>query len=149
MTGNVNLVAVDGTDALAFVIIRPGQTEGGVAIEAAANGMDKEHAAYVLRHVANEFDADTPSGQSSVDPRAALKVLADLAERWERMANQGDVAIGQFEGPAAATLDAEVGERGRVYRKAAADVREALRTGRIPRDLLTPAEVDALPDESA
>jgi hypothetical protein len=141
MADNVTMTAVDGTDALAFVIIRPGETEGGVSIEAAANGMGKEQAAYVLRHVADQFDADTPSGESSVDPRAALKVLADLAGRWEQMAVHGDTAIGQFEGPAAATLDAEVGERGRTYRKTAADLREVLATGRIPHDLLTDAEL--------
>lgn len=52
------MVATDGTDALAFVIIRPGTTEGGVSIEAAANGMSKQAAAYVLRHVADQFDAE-------------------------------------------------------------------------------------------
>ncbi|MFB7162288.1 hypothetical protein [Streptomyces sp. NPDC056242] len=59
MHNNVTMAAVDGTDALAFVIIRPGSTDGGVAIEAAANGMSKAAAAYVLRHVADQFDADT------------------------------------------------------------------------------------------
>lgn len=55
---NVNVVAVDGTDALAFVIVRPGKTEGGVSIEAAANGLDKTAAAYVLRQVADMWDAE-------------------------------------------------------------------------------------------
>lgn len=55
---SVNVVAVDGTDALAFVIVRPGQTEGGVSIEAAANGLDKKAAAYVLRQVADMWDRE-------------------------------------------------------------------------------------------
>ncbi|MFE6829234.1 hypothetical protein ACFVFJ_44610 [Streptomyces sp. NPDC057717] len=59
MQNNVTMVAVDGTDALAFVIIRPGSTDGGVVIEAGANGMSKAAAAYVLRHVADQFDTDT------------------------------------------------------------------------------------------
>lgn len=57
------ITAIDGTDALAFVIIRPGSSEGAVSIEAAARGMSKTAAAYVLRHVAQQFEAeDTESG---------------------------------------------------------------------------------------
>jgi hypothetical protein len=52
------LVAIDGTDALAFVIIRPGKQDGAVAIEAAARGMSKPAAAYVLRHVADEWEPE-------------------------------------------------------------------------------------------
>ncbi|MCF0086661.1 MULTISPECIES: hypothetical protein [unclassified Streptomyces] len=73
------------------------------------------------------------------DRSAALVTLAD---RWEEMASQGDAMIGHFEGPTAATLDAEVTERSRTYRKAAADVRDVLRTGRVPHDLMTAAELD-------
>lgn len=58
------MVAIDGTDALAFVIIRPGSAEGGVSIEAAANGMSKQAAAYVLRHVADQFDAEGAKRQA-------------------------------------------------------------------------------------
>lgn len=58
MPSNTSMVAVDGTDALAFVIIRPGSTDDGVAIEAMANGMDKAAAAYVLRHVADLFEKE-------------------------------------------------------------------------------------------
>ncbi|MEU9760245.1 hypothetical protein AB0D98_10855 [Streptomyces sp. NPDC047987] len=57
-TSETRMVAVDGTDALAFVIIRPGSTEGSVSIEAAANGMSKTAAAYVLRHIADQWDAE-------------------------------------------------------------------------------------------
>jgi hypothetical protein len=141
MDDNVKFTAVDGTDALAFVIIRPGATEGGVSIEAAANGMDKAQAAYVLRHVADQFDADTPSGQSSVDPRAALVVLADLAARWERMAKAapdfGDELLIDEPTPA----ERHQHERAATYRRAAADLREVLTTGRIPHDLMTTAEL--------
>ncbi|MEU5426902.1 hypothetical protein AB0H73_15035 [Streptomyces olivoreticuli] len=55
---NVTMTAVDGRDALAFAIIRPGTTSDGVTIEAAANGISKETAAYVLRHVADQGDAE-------------------------------------------------------------------------------------------
>ncbi|MFE2019851.1 hypothetical protein ACFW9O_17625 [Streptomyces sp. NPDC059499] len=53
-----SMVAIDGTDALAFVIIRPGTTEGSVSLEAAARGMSKSAAAYVLRHIADQWDAE-------------------------------------------------------------------------------------------
>lgn len=74
--------------------------------------------------------------------RAAHVALTDLAVRWEQMADHSDAAIGQFEGPAAATLNAEVGERGRTYRKAATDIRDVLRTGQVPHDLMTSAELE-------
>ena len=54
----IRMTAIDGTDALAFVIIRPGSSGEGVSIEAAANGMDKATAAYVLRHVADCFEKE-------------------------------------------------------------------------------------------
>lgn len=138
---NATITAVDGTDALAFVIIRPGETKGGVAIEAAANGMGKEQAAYVLRHVANQFDADTPSGQSSEGPSATLSALNTLAERWERMAKHEEAAIPLLDGPAGEQIGNEVAQRVQTYRKAAADLREVLVTGRIPHDLMTDAEL--------
>jgi hypothetical protein len=66
MSDNTTFTAVDGTDALAFVIIRPGSTEGGVSIEAAAKGLSKQAAAYVLRQVADMWDAEeTQSGGAS------------------------------------------------------------------------------------
>jgi len=55
---NVTMTAVDGTDALAAVIIRPGATPGSVSIEAFASGMGKAAAAYVLRHIAEQFEAE-------------------------------------------------------------------------------------------
>ncbi|MCI3246481.1 hypothetical protein [Streptomyces spinosisporus] len=71
--------------------------------------------------------------------------MGRLAARWEQLAEQGDKAIGHFEGPTAVTLNAEVEERGRVYRQAAADLREALATGRLPRDLMIRAERASAP----
>lgn len=62
-------------------------------------------------------------------------MLVTLAGRWEQMADHCDAVIGHFEGPTAATLDAEVGERGRTLREAAAEIRDVLRIGRIPHDL--------------
>ena len=58
MSEQTTITAVDGTDALAFVIIRPGETEGAVSIEAAAKGLSKTAAAYVLRQVADMWDAE-------------------------------------------------------------------------------------------
>jgi hypothetical protein len=135
MTDNVTMTAIDGTDALALVIIRPGATEGGVAIEAAANGMDKPAAAYVLRHVANQWDG----GQA--DESATLTALNLLAERWERMGKAGpelgdDLLIDE---PTAAQRHQH--ERAATYRRAAADLREVLVTGRIPHGLMTDAEL--------
>lgn len=122
MDSNVTLTAVDGTDALAFVIIRPGKTEGGVSIEAAANGMSKPGAAYVLRHVADQFDAETPSGQTAVevDLRAALN---DLAARYEAIADRATTDVGRG--------------RAKQIRKAADDVRHVLTTGHVPAYLIT------------
>lgn len=63
---DVTMTAVDGTDALAFVIIRPGQTDGTVSIEAVAKGFSKPAAAHVLRQVADMWDAENaPAGGAS------------------------------------------------------------------------------------
>lgn len=65
----VTMTAIDGRDALAFVIIRPGQGEGTVAIEAAATGLSQPAAAFVLRNVAEQWDGqkENPSAPSG-DP---------------------------------------------------------------------------------
>jgi len=74
---------------------------------------------------------------------AALRaVLTDLADRWELMAANEEAAIPLLEGPAAAQVGAEVAQRAATYRKAAADVRDVLATGRIPHDLMTDAELE-------
>lgn len=54
----IGLVAVDGRDALAYVIVRPGPNDRGVVVDAAAHGMTKKSAAFVLRQVADQFDAE-------------------------------------------------------------------------------------------
>ncbi|MFD9248461.1 hypothetical protein [Streptomyces bottropensis] len=135
MTDKVTMTAVDGTDALAFVLIRPGQTEGGVSIEAAANGMDQPSAAYVLRHVANQWDG------GGSDQSATLTALNLLAERWERMGKAApELGDGLFiDEPTA--VQREQHERAATYRRAAKDLREVLTTGRIPHDLMTDAEL--------
>jgi hypothetical protein len=53
---NVTMVAVDGRDALAYVIVKPNGHDDGVLIDAAANGMSKAQGAYVLRSVAQSWD---------------------------------------------------------------------------------------------
>jgi len=135
MTDNVTITAIDGTDALAFVIIRPGETEGGVSIEAAAKGLDQPSAAYILRHVANQWDG----GQS--DQSATLTALNTLAERWERMARHEEAAIPLLNGPAGEQIGSEIAQRAEAYARAASDLREVLVSGRIPRDLMTDAEL--------
>lgn len=120
MTGKTTITAVDGTDALAFVIIRPGKTEGGVEIEAVANGMGKEGAAYVLRHVANGWDG------GGDDPSATLSALNVLAERYEQIAG-------------AATTDVAK-QRALQIDQAARDIRTVLSTGQLPAYLRTDEE---------
>ncbi|MEV6580204.1 hypothetical protein AB0M92_18800 [Streptomyces sp. NPDC051582] len=71
--------------------------------------------------------------------RAALNTLA---ERWERIAANEEAAIPLFEGPAAESVANSVRERIHAYRKAADDTRQVLRTGRIPHDLMTDAELE-------
>lgn len=83
-------------------------------------------------------DADAPGGRDNVDPKA---VLADLAGRWERMGKHEEAAIPLLEGPAGEQVGAEIAQRAATYRKAAADLREVLVTGRIPHDLMTDAEL--------
>ncbi|MEU3160037.1 hypothetical protein ABZ753_21645 [Streptomyces griseoincarnatus] len=135
MTDNTTITAIDGTDALAFVIIRPGSTGGGVSIEAAAKGLDKASAAFVLRHVANQWDG----GQA--DQSATLTALNTLAERWERMGKAApELGDDLFIDEPTATQRVQH-ERAAVYRRAAADLREVLVTGRIPHDLTTDAEL--------
>lgn len=129
------ITAVDGTDALAFVIVRPGETEGGVSIEAVANGMDKPGAAYVLRHIANQWDG----GQG--DQSATLTALNLLAERWEQLAKAGPDFGNSLLIDEPTPLQLQQRERADVYRRAAADLREVLVSGRIPHDLMTDAEL--------
>lgn len=135
MTDNVTMTAVDGTDALAFVIIRPGSTEGGVSIEAAAKGLGQPEAAYVLRHVANQWDG------GNGDQSATLTALNLLAERWEQMAKAGPDLGNSLLIDEPTPLQLQQRERAAVYARAAADLREVLVTGQIPHGLMTDAEL--------
>lgn len=78
---DTTMVAVDGTDGLAMVLIRPGTGEGGVSVEAWAKGIDKSAAADVLRHVAGMWH-----------PRAELAGVLDeiAAERLAQDAQWGE-----------------------------------------------------------
>jgi DNA polymerase-3 subunit epsilon len=71
--------------------------------------------------------------------RAALTVLA---ERWERMAvGVPDLGSDLFVDEPTPSEASRI-ERAHTYRKNAADVRDVLRTGRIPHDLMTDAELE-------
>ncbi|WP_329472659.1 hypothetical protein OIE75_29375 [Streptomyces sp. NBC_01723] len=77
--------------------------------------------------------------QTEADLRAALTILAD---RWHQMAINEEASIPHLQGPAAEQVGAQIHQRVTTYRKAAADVRDVLRTGRIPHDLMTDAELE-------
>ena len=127
MTDNVTMTAVDGTDALAFVIIRPGKTEGGVEIEAVAEGMSQPGAAYVLRHIANQWD------DGGDDPSATLSALNTLAERYEAIAAKADSDVAKA--------------RVRQVSQAARDIRTVLSTGQLPSHLAAAAPQAGASDE--
>jgi hypothetical protein len=57
----MTMAAIDGRDALAFVILRPGPNgdRTKVVAEAGANGISKEQAAKALRQIADMWDAET------------------------------------------------------------------------------------------
>ena len=63
-TPEPSLVAADGRDALAYVIIKPGP-DGNVVIDAAASGISKPHAAWVLRQVADRWAPPTIGASQS------------------------------------------------------------------------------------
>lgn len=71
MTDHSAITAIDGRDALAFVIIRPGSTDGAVSIEAAAEGLSKAAAAHVLRHIADQWERASEPEQSGDDDNHA------------------------------------------------------------------------------
>lgn len=85
-------------------------------------------------------------------PEATLRAtLTDLAERWEQMANRM-TASHPAEFYTAVTETELVEEtRASVLRTSASDVRDVLRTGRIPHPLMTDAELQqhGTPEEAA
>lgn len=65
-----NMVFVDGAEALAYVIVRPGEPgTGTVAIEAAAIGMDKADAAYVLANIAHKWSEEVEQADAEREGR--------------------------------------------------------------------------------
>jgi len=77
--------------------------------------------------------------QTEAQLRAALTILA---ERWEQLAGPApDPAEGLFVGEVTPAESARV-ERAHTYRTAATDLRDVLRTGRIPHPLMTDAELE-------
>lgn len=77
--------------------------------------------------------------QKEADLRAALTTLV---ERWEQMAKAGpDFGSGLLiNEPTPVQLQQH--ERAATYHRAATDLRDVLRTGRIPHGLMTDAELD-------
>ncbi|MFI0192051.1 AAA family ATPase [Streptomyces sp. NPDC017082] len=74
--------------------------------------------------------------------RQHITTLTTLAERWEQMAQGApDFGDGLFVDEA---TPAQTGqhERATTYRKSATDLLDVLRTGRVPHDLMTDAELD-------
>lgn len=58
MLDEARLIVVDGTEALAYVIVRPDATrENGIKTEAASLGLSKTDMAHVLRALADKFDS--------------------------------------------------------------------------------------------
>lgn len=104
---------------------------------ATCEGLLREAYEEIAKLRVTEPAAEAPKARHLYEKASAL---ASLTEYWERMASQSDAAVGHFEGPTAATLNAEVTERGSTLRKAASDVREVLRTGCVPHDLM-PAQL--------
>lgn len=92
-----NMVFVDGTDALAYVIIRPGEAgTGTVAIDAAANGMGKAEAAYVLAQVAHKWAEEVDQAEAE---QAAKPPGAGLSRDSQGAPTDGDDSIERPERP--------------------------------------------------
>ncbi len=49
------MTVVDGREALAYVIVKPAEN-GGVEVDAGANGITEAQAAFILRKVADQWD---------------------------------------------------------------------------------------------
>ncbi|MEU6661212.1 hypothetical protein [Streptomyces sp. NPDC046821] len=135
MNNNVTMTAVDGTDALAFVVIRPGKTEGGVEIEAVANGMSQPGAAYVLRHVANQWDG------GGDDPSATISSLNTLAEKLEEIVAQAPRHPQWMSEDPLSLSGRTEHDRAVAYRNAARAIRHVLCTGDLPDDLADDADL--------
>lgn len=85
------------------------------------------------------------------EERKVRALLGELADRWEQMAGPApDPSEGLFVDEVTPAESARV-ERAHTYRTAAQDLRDALRTGRIPHALMTDAELEqhGTPEEAA
>lgn len=90
-SAETTMVAIDGTDALAYVILRPGSNASGVVIEAAAKGISKPYAAYALRHTAQSWDPDDTVGADVGEQlKAAHAEIARLRAELEAVEQQLD-----------------------------------------------------------
>ncbi|MGW2920332.1 exonuclease domain-containing protein [Streptomyces angustmyceticus] len=74
---------------------------------------------------------------------ARRAALITLAERWEQMAKSAPDFGGELFVDEPTPVQLQQVERATTYGRAAADLREVLRTGRIPHGLMTDAELDA------
>ncbi|MFE7233975.1 exonuclease domain-containing protein [Streptomyces sp. NPDC057596] len=74
--------------------------------------------------------------------RKIRALLAELAERWEQMAKGAPDLGGELLIDEPTPVQLRQHERAATYRKAAADALTVLRTGRIPHDLMTDAELE-------
>ncbi|WP_329330823.1 exonuclease domain-containing protein [Streptomyces sp. NBC_01454] len=76
------------------------------------------------------------------EERKVRGVLADLAERWEQMAKSAPDFGDELFIDEPTPVQLQQFERAATYGRAAADLREVLRSGRIPHGLMTDAELD-------
>lgn len=94
----------------------------------------------------DDGEGDTLAGQDVpaliAEIRRQRAALTTLADRWEQHADT--LTAGLPTGFYARLTPAQERQttRAHAYRKAAADVRDVLRTGRIPHDLMTDAELE-------
>ncbi|WP_406123085.1 exonuclease domain-containing protein [Streptomyces canus] len=96
------------------------------------------------------IDSDWPLVPLTAE-RKVRALLDDLASRWEQLAGPApDPSEGLFVDEVTPAESARV-ERAATYRTAASDLRDALRTGRIPHPLMTDAELEqhGTPEEMA
>ncbi|MBI0296746.1 hypothetical protein JBE04_20355 [Streptomyces sp. PRKS01-29] len=82
---------------------------------------------------------DKTMHRTETDLRVALTTLA---ERWEQMADRAPEHPKYLYIDPLTPAQRDEHARGAAYRKAASDLRDVLRTGRIPHDLLTDAELE-------
>ncbi|MEV7975360.1 hypothetical protein [Streptomyces sp. NPDC086519] len=68
--------------------------------------------------------------------------LTTLAERWEQMAKAGPDFGDELLIDEPTPVQLQQHERATTYRRAADDIRDVLRTGRIPHGLMTDAELE-------